>query len=409
MGAIFSFANWVRDSGQWTASERDRLEALTGQFPGGGEGLQVVFGAADDGAPWCAVMNEDGEVLLHVARVANQFLVHVTADDVVSRGPNLREALGRWLSPEPERRGVVLPFGKIHGGLDALILLAIVTLLEDELHHLAPPMAEGGSWPDADPLVVNPISHLVSVVAAMASAKIAPAGGHETDPPAVVATTLTPAQADIADHAAQGSGPAVATEAAGTPQPTKSDILAGVPAETHAEAPAPRETEAPNSAHGVVLIGGPGEDHLVGGSGNDVLIGGGGHDILDGGAGDDWLVLTAETFAYGGSGADTFVISAPDVLDRPDTLLGTIFDFSAKEGDRLMTADGELIILSRSDGLTAGTSSEDRSDQRVDVDVNGDGGVDGYVLLKTAPYHHDGEACLVAPSGMASGWTDIVG
>ena len=59
MGTVLSFANRIFGAGQWTASERSRLEALTEQFFGGGENVQVVFGAADDGAPWCAVTNED--------------------------------------------------------------------------------------------------------------------------------------------------------------------------------------------------------------------------------------------------------------------------------------------------------------------------------------------------------------
>ncbi|WP_425999034.1 hypothetical protein [Caulobacter sp. DWR1-3-2b1] len=49
MGTVLSFANRIFGAVQWTASERSRLEALTEQF----------FGAADDGAPWCAVTNED--------------------------------------------------------------------------------------------------------------------------------------------------------------------------------------------------------------------------------------------------------------------------------------------------------------------------------------------------------------
>jgi len=400
VGAILSFANWVRDNGQWTASDRGRLEALTAQFRDGHD-LQVVFGAADDGAPWCAVMDEDGEVLVHVARVADQVLVHVAGEDIVSRGPNLREALGRWLSPEPERRGVVLPFGKISSGVDVLILLAIVTLLEDHLHHLGPVVGDGGGWPETPSIIVESIAHPGSLAAA--ATKIAFADGRQIEVPTTIpATTLTPAQADFADHPAPSLSPAPPVETATAPQALPSAI----PAEAHQpDVKTARSTPAPHDQPGLVLVGGPGADQLVGGAGNDVLIGGGGQDLLDGGAGDDWIVLTSEALALGGGGGDTFVISAPTLLDRPDTLLGTILDFRAQEGDRLMTTRGGIIVVPPSDEPSAGVSSAEDADLRIHVDVDGDGQMDGYVLL-AAPHAEDRPP---APCGVSSGWSDIIG
>lgn len=146
MGTVLSFGNRVLGSGQWTASERSRLDALTERFFGGGEKVQVVFGATDDGAPWCAVTNQDDEVLVHVARVADQFLVHFVTEDVMAKGANLREALGQWLSPEPDRIGVVVPFSRVSNGANLLVLLAVANFLEDQLRLIAPHLAETGAW-----------------------------------------------------------------------------------------------------------------------------------------------------------------------------------------------------------------------------------------------------------------------
>ena len=51
MGDILPFVARVRDGGDWTASERERLEALADQFAKAGPHVEVVYGAADYGDP----------------------------------------------------------------------------------------------------------------------------------------------------------------------------------------------------------------------------------------------------------------------------------------------------------------------------------------------------------------------
>ena len=429
MGAILSLANWIRDSGQWTATERDRLEALTEHFPGGAN-LEVVFGTSDDGAPWCAVTNEDGDVLVHVARVANQFLVHVVGEDVVSRGDNLREALGRWLSPGLDRPGVVVPFARQQNGLDVMILMAFATLVEEALRHHMPQATEGEAWPADHPVMgMKAQAKLLPLLQAEAGPHAVGHGSADDDPSARVAAALMPALAmaaaiDPSASASPPAEPAAPVQTAEVPQPAQ-HAPDGARTEPHLML----ATVIRGGDGDDLLVGGSGAEHLIGGAGNDVLIGGGGRDLLEGGAGDDWIVLASEARASGGSGADTFVISAPAVLDRADTLLGEILDFNAKEGDRLMTAHGEVVTLPRWDDVPDGRPPAERGSHKVEVDVDGNGRVDGYVLITTASASsaplkpeplkpepsdpgsigHGFDPGLIAPSTGLSGWTDFLG
>ena len=122
-------------------------------------------------------------------------------------------------------------------------------------------------------------------------------------------------------------------------------------------------------------------------------------------------MLTPDAVAYGGAGADIFVISAPAAMDHPDTLLGTVVDFNAQEGDRLVARDGELAILGRPDGQFADPDLTGKADidQRVEIDFNGDGRADGYVLITAASSHVVAALGTVELEGFSSGWIGIVG
>jgi hypothetical protein len=411
MGAILSFANWIRGSGQWTASERDRLETLTEQFFGRGETVHLVFGATDDGAPWCAVMNEDDEVLAHIARVDNQFVAHFVMEDVVAHGADLREALGRWLSPEPDRRGVVMPFSRPDGAPDLLVLLAVATFLEHQLALAAPFVIESGPGSAASP-PVEPSSS-PSEPDTGADADAAPkveAAANSPEPDVVVAQLIPqPAQAEVADQP--------------EPRPQIATVVETAASTQIASVDAPPATPA---LLAILLHGGDGDDlligttraeRLVGGPGNDTLDGGGGRDTLDGGAGDDRIILTPDAVAYGGAGADTFVLSAPTVLGNAETLLGAVFDFKTSEGDRLTAAQGELTVLPHPGHPLTAVDSTSKSDPdvRIEVDFNGDGHADGYVLLAPAPAHapaahpDDDAAATTSPEATSSGWYDLFG
>lgn len=404
MGTVLSFASRILGSGQWTASERSRLEALTERFLGPSENVQVVFGATDDGAPWCALTNADDEVLVHVARLADQFLVHFVAEDVMTSGANLREALDQWLSPEPERVGVVVPFSRAHSGASALVLLAVVTFLEDQLRLVAPDLAIGGALAPMD--LFDAASAALSQMDAAGNPKagaLASAADPSTDGAgSQAAATLASIDAG-AGRAASGARSAESPEAALSTGLAKPEIQT-VPAEG-----GPQELRGGDGDDS--LTGSLRAERLVGGPGNDLLVGGGGRDTLDGGFGNDRIVLSSDSVAHGGQGGDTFVITAPRILNHPDTLLGTIFDFNAGEGDRLTTAEGEPVIVGRPDGEPGdlGIASNVDGDQRVDIDFDGDGRIDGYVLLVHGTPDVVTQGGVGGSVGVSLDWTGIFG
>jgi hypothetical protein len=149
------------------------------------------------------------------------------------------------------------------------------------------------------------------------------------------------------------------------------------------------------------LTGGPGSDHLVGGAGDDTLSGGGagrgGVDLLEGGPGNDRIALGPQVVASGGPGADTFVVEAPARMGDANQPLGVVLDFRVAEGDRLVTAAGRPVtVVSVSPTKVAvpttfapQTSHPDPqptltaliNGRQAEVDLNGDGQPDGYVVL----------------------------
>ena len=105
MGQVVPFIARVRDSGDWTAAERARLQELADRLAAGGVDVEVIFGATDEGDPWCVVTDGNGDVLIHVARIDGEFVVHSAVDDARQRGrrpargaarPPGRDRGGRW-------------------------------------------------------------------------------------------------------------------------------------------------------------------------------------------------------------------------------------------------------------------------------------------------------------------------
>lgn len=135
-----------------------------------------------------------------------------------------------------------------------------------------------------------------------------------------------------------------------------------------------------------LLIGGDGDDLLEGGAGNDTLIGGAGRDTLMGGDGDDVLILDADDIAFGGAGADSFVVTDSVVgkwvslAQNGETvnLLEQMRDFSLREGDRLVfaTHDWTATILNGGDGIELPLDDGRVGGMSVDIDIDGDGQID---------------------------------
>jgi len=411
MGDVLPFIAKVRASGDWTAAERARLEELGRQFAETGMGVEVVFGTTEDGDPWCVVKDQNEEIIVHVARIGGRFMVHYAVDDALAEGADLHTALAERLAPadaaEGEDDDVVVPFSLAGRQAQTFIALIVATAFFYETSaavDVGEPVEELAL--ESDPPPPPPTPDDVGLTQKREVAAHATVINSEPAPDApVTAWSVRPEPA-----AAVGGGLALADAAeAGRPQPLPPDSDGG-------EKPAPRlamraEAEAFNLVQGGdgddALTGGAGSDRLVGGAGNDTLSGGGaghgGYDLLQGGAGDDRLEVAADTVAEGGEGADTFVLARPAEMGDADTFLGVILDLRFDQGDRLLTGDGGTVTIvptrpggppsaeppsppgefgveqtpPRPDTLLPGFGPG----RRVEVDLDGDGVADGYVVV----------------------------
>lgn len=405
MGQVVPFIARMRDSGDWTANERARLQDLADRLAESGVRVEVIFGATDEGDPWCVVTDESGDVLIHVARIDGKFVVHSAVDDAVNESVDLHTALRDRLEATEEamapRTATIIPFGlTARQGQTFLALLAATAFFYEtasvgetaeagELVQALPP-AEDTPPPEAEtPVQERETSQGVALQPA------ASGGGVQLTP---VATTL----AAVAD--APDTPPTIETRPAAT---AKAEAAVSA-------APADAPTVIRGTDGDDLLVGTDADEHIIGGDGNDTLRGGGGADTLDGGAGDDVIEVTGQVTAIGGEGADTFVIQASVQAGGAERLLGVILDFSALEGDRVFSAAGEAVRFRPApgggdtdrqappgggDGFTTqlvprppeeppvteggdfGTTLVGPPLTRVEVDLDGDGVADGYLLV----------------------------
>lgn len=437
MGQVVPFIARLRDSGDWTAAERARLQELADRLGDSGVHVEVIFGATDEGDPWCVVTDESGDVLIHVARIDGKFVVHSAADDAVNESSDLHAALRDSLVATEEaampRSATILPFGlSARQGQTFLALLAATTFFYEtaSIGDAAEAAEPAHLAPSEDPQPPPPAD------------TDAPTQDRET---AAQGVALQPGAAANTTTLAAASGP-VAQVAVKTTEDPAPAAPANHVEELHVQAAA-APIEAPRTpvadaeprilikgtAGDDLLVGTSADEHIVGGDGNDTLRGGGGHDLLEGGAGDDVIEVTSQSVAIGGTGADTFLLQHPIQMGKPETLLGTILDFSRLEGDRIFNWNGEAVRLLQHpapDGgdngkaappttvhtdnefsVTTGASTDRAGGGdtgghnngfspstaapgdptlingtrpplvRVDVDLDGDGQIDGYILM----------------------------
>lgn len=406
MGQVIPFIARVRESGDWSAAERARLEELADRLTAAGVNVEVIFGATDEGDPWCVVTDETGDVLIHVARIDGKFVVHSAVDDALSEGADLHAALRDRLDAieiAAPHSATVLPFAARQGQTFLALVVAAAFFYE------------------------------TAGVAGPAEAAELPALGADPDPAPPPADAETPAQErELAVQGAALRDPAVQAVSAGVVAAATPGPALAVPKDRDPEPAAAPQPRAPVVDHAdvalatapqpeITLIGSDGDDLLIGtaaderiegGDGADTLRGGGGHDSLLGGAGDDRIELTEDAVAEGGEGADTFVLVAEAGSGGPDRLLGVIFDFNAAAGDRIITGRGHQITVPPGPGEPPAEpqpSSFDVSQTpppqdppppetgsfgpatlgpvvRVEVDLDGDGSIDGYVLVGLAAH-----------------------
>jgi hypothetical protein len=381
MADILSFAARLARTSGWSAFERARLRDLADRLAADG-GVEVVFGASDAGDPWCVIKDAFEEVLVHVARIDGQFVVHHAADDILQEGEDLWSVLGGMLGvyvAEDPQGGVVIPFSLESRQAQTLIALVVVTAFYHE---------------SGEPFLLTQ-DEPASERAAQTAPEGPPEAAQSDDPKApdddaasVRAEPVGPQDegrvpdANVGDPTAGGASAKPTAGARAAPESSGTELEV-------------RQSESaiPAEPTGDTVIGGSGGDVIRGGEGADSLDGGGAGpgeiDWIDGGGGDDSIVLAERTIAVGGSGDDTFHVLDTAVTGdaRP---LGVVTDFFNGERDGLLFRPGlNVTVLERAEvaDVTAGVPPMEGQSHspvpglRLTLDFNDDGKGDGYVLL----------------------------
>ncbi|CAN5819180.1 calcium-binding protein [soil metagenome] len=391
------------DTGGWSAGERARLSELADRLAADGIHVRVVYGATDSGDPWCVITDENDEVLVHVARIDGQFVIHDAAADVVEQDDTLWTAVDRLLGADwrDGQAEVVVPMAARQAqSLIALVVAAAFFDMTAQAHE-APDVASHDTPSEVLAAFVAAVTLAAPAASAEEHQRFERLAGPAEETSRGDASTTTAEDAPKADSAkdeikpADGASPGSDEPSAKSDEPT---LVAQVAGQTHLQGGDGRH-ELVAGAGNDSLRGGGGADHLVGGAGDDTLAGGGagatGVDVLEGGDGNDQIQMGAHVVAIGGAGDDTFVLELPKEAKAeppPQHQFGVILDFTA--GDRLAGANGHavnVISATAQNDVLAGlrgfifTGHPPPPDfvpgYRVEVDVDGDNKVDGFLFV----------------------------
>ena len=412
MGEVLAFAPRP-PAGDWTASERGLLLLLTQHLEKSYGEIDAVFGQTDSGDPWYVVTDANQDVLVHVARIEGQFVVHDAAVDMFHQVGSLWSALRQMLAsgaPE-EPAGVVVAFNPASREAQSFLSLVIAVGLYLELRDAGfgdIARVDFGSLPRGDDLAIEGVaSKLIAALnldddrIAARAALPAPAANDLAAAPAVKAQDARPAAVEALQSGLAGLAlfkPSHLQATAPPEQPSDHPLQAGQTASSNTELAGGTQGFAGATT---VMTGTPGADVIHGGGGDDYIDGAGarsGIDRIDGGGGDDRIVMNARVVASGGEGADTFLLSARVPATKAEALLGVVLDYSAAKGDHLaVLGKGQLTVVSTtavSDVLSAQEIARGEATARlvtdvthtvagtrVGFDIDGDGHEDVFILL----------------------------
>lgn len=407
----------------WSANERGLLLLLTQQLKTSYGEVDGVFGVSDSGDPWYVVTDANQDVLVHIARIEGQFVVHDAAVDMFHQVGSLWSALRQVMAPDAPKdpNGVVVAFNPASREAQSFLSLVIAVGLFLEIRggefaNIASSMGDGAPRSGEAPTETL-ASKLIAALSLEADrgqieALIAAATAREAAPQA----PPSPVKADSAPaHASQTESPSLVVF---KPTSAASAEAASFPQAQPKSAPPPIEGAGEHNAAGTgfaatkaVLRGTSGDDVLTGSRAGETINGGAGDDHINGGgagpgqidrlngeAGDDHIVMDARVVASGGAGADTFLISAHPSASGGEGLLGVVLDFSVVQGDQLAvsgdtkmtvvstTAVGDVLslqgtALGEADIAVLADVSQPTPGARVGFDVNGDGREDVFILL----------------------------
>lgn len=134
MGEVLAFSPRPPAT-DWSANERGLLLLLTQQLTASYGEVDGVFGQTDSGDPWYVVTDANQDVLVHIARIDGQFVVHDAAVDMFHQVGSLWGALRQVLaSGAPEApTGVVVAFNPASREAQSFLSLVVAFGLYLEL------------------------------------------------------------------------------------------------------------------------------------------------------------------------------------------------------------------------------------------------------------------------------------
>lgn len=384
MGDVLNFIRAVRRTGQWTNQEKAELFRLTDALSADNVEIETAAGISDQGDPWFVIYHAGtGDVLVHVARIGGKFVVHEMSHDLLVEGNDLRRLLNRAAG-----RGEDL-FGQTQ---NVVVLAALVMVVDFYLSTEPAEAAEASDSGADDVMSLAMLLPAIDVPAETASVAVPPQPldrdaerPHAVLPLLVGVMDLTATDADTVPPATAERLPLLPVHHVPAPVMEMPAPLLIQAMPVTLTGGAGNDTLRGGDGHDL-LIGGDGDDLLEGGAGNDTLIGGAGRDTLMGGDGDDVLILDADDIAFGGAGADSFVVTDSVVgkwvslAQNGETvnLLEQMRDFSLREGDWLVfaTHDWTATILNGGDGIELPLDDGRVGGMSVDIDIDGDGQID---------------------------------
>lgn len=424
MGEVLAFSPRPPAT-DWSANERGLLMLLTQQLTSSYGEVDAVFGQTDAGDPWYVVTDANQDVLVHIARIDGQFVVHDAAVDMFHQVGSLWGALRQVLATgaPQEATGVVVAFNPANREVQSFLSLVVAFGLYLEIRGVefgsagrldfesAPRMGDAAMEALASKLIA---ALTLEAGKSETETVIAAAAAREAGPQ--VALKAIAGQA-IAVQAANSESPSLGQfkpPSALAPQPSTEKT----PSAQASPPPPPAEPQGGFEVSGngfatskTVTQGTSGDDVLSGSQGADIIQAGAGDDYvdghgagagqvdrLDGGEGDDQIVMGARVVASGGGGADTFLVAAQPPSDKTEGLMGVVLDFSAARGDHLeVQGKGQLTVVSSTavadilavQGAVLGESniavlaevSQPVAGARVGFDIDGDGQEDAFILL----------------------------
>ncbi|MBO9542986.1 calcium-binding protein [Caulobacter sp.] len=428
MGEILAFSPRPPAT-DWSANERGLLLLLTQQLESTYGDIDVVFGQTDSGDPWYVVTDGNQDVLVHIARIDGQFVVHDAAVDMFHQVGSLWGALRQVLSSNVDNQtGVVVAFNPASREAQSFLSLVIAVGLYLELRGVD--LGEAGrlnfeNLPRLDdPAIEGVASKLIAALnleADRSQSHVAPqaAQGEAANATPVKAVTAHGLAIETAAQGHDGLPQVDGAHMSHAPTPTASSETHPVPQSAEGEREGQYELSLGNAevrelafaSDKAAVVGTNGNDVLHGtaegeviaaGAGDDYIDGGGAGkgqiDRIDGGAGDDRIVMNARVVASGSAGADTFLLSAQHPTDKAEALLGVVLDYQASKGDHLaVTGKGELTVVTTTavndvlavQGATLNEATAAQvtdvtkavSGVRVGFDLDGDGREDVFILL----------------------------